>query len=148
MSKIRLRGHHLFCTMVSNTDRADVYNARSGENSRYYVNRMKADPGQVITIVATGCDTCAFCPSLNEGDNKCILYDYTPGANRIDIDILNPLGLEVGMEITVSELRERIKSSFESLPSMCYVDCPFGGVLQCSEGLQLLRRGEWWPMKV
>lgn len=140
--EIKLRGHHLFCTMVSDAEADDIYNPRFGENMRTYQRRMKADPEQVIKIVATVCDTCAFCPSLNVRDNKCLLYDYRPGANQIDLDILRPLGLEIGMELTVSELRKRIISTFTSLPSMCYVDCPFREILHCHEGLEQLRSEE------
>ncbi len=138
-ARINLRGHHLFCTMVCNAEADDIYNPRFGKNMRAYQRRMKTDPSQVIKIVATAGDTCAFCPSLNTADNKCLLYDYVPGANQIDVNILQPLGLEVGMEITVSELRKRIRNAFSSLPSMCYVDCPFREVLHCQEGLERLR---------
>jgi len=125
--------------MVADLEADDVYNPHFAENMRAHQRRMKADPSQVIEIVATAGDTCAFCPSLNVADNKCLLYDYRPGANQIDLNILQPFGLEIGMEITVSELRERIRNTFTSLPSMCYLECPFGEVLHCHEGLQQLQ---------
>lgn len=138
--EIKLRGHHLFCSMVSDAESGEIYNPRFMENMRYYQRRLRSNPDQVIKIVPTACDTCAFCPSLNVKDHKCFLYDYSPGANQIDLNILGPLGLKIGMELTASELRERIKKTFTSLPEMCYVDCPFQEILHCREGLRRLQQ--------
>ena len=125
--------------MVADLEADDVYDPRFAENMGAHQRRMKADPSQVIAIAATAGDTCAFCPSLNVADNKCLLYDYRPGANWSDLYILQPLGLQIGMEITVSQLRERIGNTFTSLPSMCYLECPFGEVSHSHEGLQQLQ---------
>ncbi|MBM3141496.1 MAG: DUF1284 domain-containing protein [Chloroflexi bacterium] len=137
---IRLRGHHLFCMVVANAEAGDIYNPRFAANARAYHRRIKANPNQVIKVVASAGDTCAFCPSLNVAENKCRLYDYGLEANQIDLDILQPLGFEIDMKITVSELRNRIRSVFTSLPAMCYLDCPFGEVLHCDEGFHRLQK--------
>jgi hypothetical protein len=42
----------------------------------------------IIELVTYCGNTCVFCPSRNEMDNKCLLYDYIPGGNQIDLEIL------------------------------------------------------------
>ena len=137
-TKVRLRGHHLFCIPVINVDSDPIYNPRFCANCRQY-QQMLADSSQVIEIVSACGDTCRYCPSLNEMDNKCKLYDYQPNANQIDVDMLEALALNIGDEITSSELKRRIKERFgTTLPPMCSWACPFESVCHCSEGLRKL----------
>jgi len=137
-AKVRLRGHHLFCSNVMNLDDDPIYNPHFCANMRQY-QQMLTNPSQVIEVVGTCGDTCRYCPSWNEKDDKCQLYDYQLNANRIDIDMLEALNLNVGDEITSSELRKRIKERFgTALPPMCSWACPFESVCHCGEELQKL----------
>ncbi|MBC8276543.1 MAG: DUF1284 domain-containing protein [Chloroflexi bacterium] len=137
-TKIRLRGHHLFCSNVMDVDGDPIYSARFCANFRKY-QQMMADPSQAIEVVCTCGDTCRYCPSWNEQDGKCRLYDYPPNANRIDLEMLEALSLSVGDEITSGELKQRIKGRFgTTLPAMCSWACGFESVLHCSQGQRKL----------
>ena len=137
-TKVRLRGHHLFCANVMKMDGDPIYGPRFCANFREY-QRMMADSSQVIEVVKNAGDTCRYCPSWNEVDNKCLLYDYRPGANRIDLDMLQALNLNFGDEITSGELKKRIKERFgTTLPPMCSLACGFEDLCDCSQGLSKL----------
>ncbi len=137
--KIHLRGHHLFCVSVSNLEGDPIYNPEFCANQRKFQERMRKNPFQAIEVVPNCGDTCLFCPSRSEKDNKCVLYDYAPGANQIDLNMLRDLGLQIGDELTFSELNQRIKKRFgTSLPEMCFTECGFAELLRCAEGLEKL----------
>jgi len=143
MKKIKLRGHHLFCLQVVNLQGDPIYNPKHCANNRKFQEMMCSNPNEGIEIVRYCGDTCAFCPSWKENDNKCILYDYEDGANKIDMDMLESLDLEIGDEITSKELRRRIKNKFgDTLPDMCNWACPFAEILQCGEGLKRIKTVE------
>ena len=97
------------------------------------------NPNLIIEIVPYCCDTCAFCPCNIEG--RCELYDFREGANRIDLEVLNRLGLKVGDEITSGELMRLIKEKYLAMPSMCVWGC---GVTDsgCPEGLEKIKSME------
>lgn len=133
-NKIRMRGHHLFCiTVMKNWT---LWGAKFWESTKKY-KTMLEDPDLVIEIVPTCCDTCAFCP-CRMGD-KCELYDFAPGANRIDFEILNQLELKIGDQITAGELKDQIREKFPQMPSICIWGC---GVTDsgCAEGLEELKK--------
>ena len=133
--KVKLRGHNLFCAYVMNMDGDPIYGPRFCANSREY-QKMMADPTQVIEVVKNAGDTCRYCPSWNESDNKCLLYDYQSGANKIDLDMLQALNLNFGDTITSGELKKRIKERFgDELPPMCSWACGFESLCDCNEGL-------------
>ena len=137
-AKIRLRGHHLFCVNVMNVEGDPVHNPRWCANLREYQQRLN-DPSQVITVVALCGDTCRYCPHLNEGDNKCELFDRKPDTNQIDLEILEALQLSVGDEITSGELKKLIKKKIgDILPPICQKYCDFESLCHCSEELRNL----------
>ena len=137
-AKVKLRGHHLFCINVMNMEADPIYGQLFCANSRKY-QKILADPAQVIEVVKYACDTCCYCPSWNESDNKCLLYDYQSGANKIDLDMLQALNLKFGDEISSGELKKRIKERFgDELPPMCSWACGFESLCDCNEGLRKL----------
>jgi hypothetical protein len=132
--KFHMRGHHLFCiTVMQNWT---LWGPKFWENIKIY-KKMMEDPNLIIGIVPHCCDTCAFCPN-NTGE-LCRLYDFVPGGNTIDLEILNQLGLSIGDEITVGDLKRLIKENFPEMPSICFWGC---GVTDsgCIEGLEELKR--------
>lgn len=136
---IRLRGHHLFCTTINNHEGDPVYNPQFCANMRHYQGMMRRNPNQLIRIVPTCGDTCLHCPSRSEKDNKCVLYDYYPDSNEIDMKVLSRLGLKVGDTILSGELRKKVKLAYGSeLPEMCFTECGFATKLGCAEGLRSL----------
>jgi hypothetical protein len=131
--KIRMRGHHLFCiTVMQNWT---LWGPMFWENVEIY-KQMMEDPNLIIEIVPHCCDTCAFCPQ--KIGEMCKLYDFIPGGNRIDLEILNQLGLSIGDEITVRDLKRRIKENFPQMPTICIWGC---GVNDsgCAEGFEALK---------
>lgn len=137
-SKLRLRGHHLFCMNVAQFDRYVVYNRDFSANAQRAGELMRRNPETKIEVVAGACDTCQYCPYLVGGEGRCQLYDYIEGADEIDRRMLDQLGLKVGQVITAAELRGLIAARFSELPTMCFLECPFRDVLGCSEGLKLV----------
>ena len=137
---IELRGHHLFCSNIIDLKEDLIYNPKFCENFRKYQEKMSTQPDLTIRIVETCGDTCLYCPSWIEKDHKCMLYDYTPGGNWIDLHILEALGWNIGDERTVRELRHRISEAFLNLPEMCYIACPFQDLLKCVQGLERLKQ--------
>lgn len=136
VNKIRMRGHHLFCiNMMQNWT---LWGPQFWQNVKKY-KRILEDPNVVIEIVPYCCDTCAFCP-CNIAE-RCELYDFREGGNRIDLEILDQLGLKIGEEITSGKLMRLIKEKFPSMPSICIWGC---GVIDsgCAEGLQKLKSME------
>jgi len=137
-AKARLRGHHLFCVNVMNVEGDPVHVPRWCANLREHQQRLN-DPSQVITVVSFCGDTCRYCNFINQGDNKCELFDYQPGANQIDLVILEALQLSVGDEITSGELKKLIKKKIGAiLPPICGKYCDFESLCHCSEGLRKL----------
>lgn len=138
-SPIRMRGHHLFCTTVNNHEGDPVYNPEFCANMRKYQEMMRSSPNQAIQIMPCCGDTCLHCPSRNERDDKCMLYDYYPGGNAIDLKVLQKLGLKIGDQTTSGELRKRVKAAYGTeLPEMCFAECGFAPLLKCAEGLRNL----------
>lgn len=135
-NRIRMRGHHLFCIIMMQN--WTLWGPRFWENVEEYKKRLE-DPNLVIDIVRYCGDTCAFCPCNIE--EKCELYDFREGGNRIDLEILNQLGLKIGGEITSGELMRLIKERFQDMPSICIWGCgvPDSG---CPEGLEKVRSME------
>ena len=136
LTKITMRGHHLFCiTVMKNWT---LWGPKFWKNIKKYKQLME-NPDLIIEIVPHCCDTCAFCPK-QVGD-MCQLYDFIPGGNRIDLEILNQLGLRIGDEITAANLKRLIKENFTEMPSICDWGC---GVTDsgCREGLEELKRME------
>lgn len=132
--KIRMRGHHLFCiTMMQNWT---LWGPRFWESTVQYKEKMANNPDLVIEIVPACGDTCDYCPRNDEG--KCEIYDFRPGGNSIDLEILHQLGLKIGGQVTSGELMRLIKEKFNSMPSICVWGC---GVTdsRCEEGLQKLK---------
>lgn len=137
---IRLRGHHLFCMNIADFTGDPIYNSKFCRNARNYQERLRNNPDQLVGIVPHCGDTCRCCPSWNEADDKCFLYDYHSGANQIDLKVLQSLGLSIGNEITISELRRGIKDAYgNKLPDMCFTECGFMDLLHCQEGLDKLQ---------
>ncbi len=133
-STISMRGHHLFCiTVMKNWT---LWGPKFWENILKY-KQMMENPDLTIKIVPHCCDTCAFCPQMIE--DLCQLYDFRPGGNRIDLEILNQLDLRIGDEITVGDLKRRIQENFAQMPSICVWGC---GVTDsgCAEGFEELKR--------
>ena len=136
---ISLRGHHLFCMNVADMTGDPIYNPKFCQNARSYQERL-SNPNQLVKIVPHCGDTCRYCPSWNEADNKCFLYDYQPGANQIDLTVLRKLGLNIGDEITAGELQRRIRDTYgNNLPTMCFTQCGFEDLLHCQQGLNKLQ---------
>ena len=136
-TKIKMRGHHLFCETISNHEGKSVWSKEFCINMCKYQNMMRSNDNQVIEIVFTCGDTCGCCPNNNDG--KCKLYDFRPGDNAIDIRVLNQLGYMVGQEITFGELKRRVKESYgKELPEMCFTECGLFPVLECASGLKNL----------
>ncbi len=136
---IRLRGHHLFCMNVIDLTGDPIYNPRFCENARTYQEELKTNKNCQVEIVAHCGGTCRYCPSWNQTDDKCVLYDYEPGANLIDLRVLRALGLGVGDQTTAGELRRRIKDAYgNDLPDMCFTECGLMSLLCCQEGLDKL----------
>ena len=98
---------------------------------------MMEDPDLIIEIVPHCCDTCAYCPQKIE--DLCQLYDFRPGGNRIDLEILNQLDFRIGDEISAGSLKRRIQENFSQMPSICIWGC---GVTDsgCAEGFNELKR--------
>lgn len=136
VDRIRMRGHHLFCIIMMQN--WTLWGPKFWENILEYKKRLE-NPDLVIEIVPHCCDTCAFCPRNLGG--KCELYDFREGANMIDLDVLNRLGLKVGDEITAGELMHLIKERYTEMPSMCVWGC---GVTDsdCTEGLEKIKNME------
>ncbi len=136
-SKIRMRGHHLFCETISNHEGKSVGSREFCINMARYQARMRGNDNQVIEIVYACGDTCGCCPNNESG--KCRLYDFTPGGNGIDIRVLHRLGYEVGQEITFGELKKRVSEAYGTeLPEMCDYECGLYPVLECERGLKRL----------
>jgi len=136
-SKIRMRGHHLFCETISNHEGKSVWSREFCINMAKYQSRMRSNDDQVIEIVYACGDTCGYCPSNENG--KCRLYDILPGSNGIDIRVLHRLGYKVGQEITFGELKRRITEAYGTeLPDMCDLECGLGSILECEQGLRKL----------
>lgn len=135
-SKISMRGHHLFCITVMKS--WTLWGPSFWENVKKY-KQMMEDPDLIIEIVPHCCDTCVFCPQKIE--DMCQLYDFIPDGNRIDLEILNQLGLNIGDEITVKNLKRRIKENFSQMPSICTWGC---GVTDsgCEQGFEELIKME------
>ena len=135
-TKISMRGHHLFCISVMKN--WTLWGPNFWENIKKY-KQMMENPNLTIEIVPHCCDTCAYCPQ-KVGD-MCQLYDFISGGNRIDLEILDQLGLSVGDEITARNLKRLIKENFQKMPSICFWGC---GVTDsgCREGLEELKRME------
>ena len=135
-SKIRMRGHHLFC--ITAMQNWTLWGPKFGENIKIY-KQMLENPDLIIEIVPHCCDTCAFCPQ--KIGEMCQLYDFISGGNRIDLEILNQLGLSIGDEITAGNLKRLMKENFQQMPSICIWGC---GVTDsgCMEGLEELKRTE------
>ena len=93
-SKIRMRGHHLFCETISNHEGKSVWSREFCINMARYQARMRSNDDQVIEIVYACGDTCGLCP--NNQDGKCRLYDIVPGSNGIDIRVLQQARLQGG----------------------------------------------------
>jgi len=113
-----------------------LWGPRFWENIKVY-KQMMENPDLIIEIVPRCCDTCAFCPKKIGA--MCQLYDFIPDGNRIDLEILNQLGLSIGDEITVRSLKRRIKENFAQMPSICIWGC---GITDsgCAEGFEELKR--------
>lgn len=136
-SKIRMRGHHLFCETISNHEGKSVWSREFCIDMAKYQTRMRSNDDQVIEIVYACGDTCGCCP--NNEDGKCRLYDLFPGHNGIDIRVLHRLGYKVGQEITFGELKKRVSEAYETeLPEMCDTECGLSSILECEEGLRRL----------
>lgn len=133
VNKIRMRGHHLFCIIMMQD--WTLWGPRFWENTIRY-KRMLEDPDLVIEITRYCGDTCTFCPCNIEG--KCELYDFREGGNKIDLEILNQLGLNIGEEVTSGDLMRLLKRNFTTMPSICIWGC---GVTDsgCTEGFEKLR---------
>lgn len=134
--RIRMRGHHLF--YISMMQNWTLWGPRFWENAKKY-KAILQNPDVTIEIVRYCGDTCSFCP--RDVGGKCELYDFEEGGNRIDLEILRQLGLNIGEEITSGDLRRKIKANFECMPSICIWGC---GVTdsECAEGLRKLRGGD------
>lgn len=135
-NKIRMRGHHLFCIIMMQN--WTLWGPRFWENVKKY-KKMLENPNLVIEIIPHCGDTCTFCPCNIGG--RCELYDFREGGNRIDLEILGQLGLNIGEEITAGELMRLIKEKFPTMPSICIWGC---GVTDsgCPEGLEKVRSME------
>ncbi len=136
-SKIKMRGHHLFCETISNHEGKSVWSREFCINMASYQARMRSNDDQVIEIVYACGDTCGCCPNNEEG--KCRLYDFHPGDNGIDIRVLHRLAYKVGQEITFGELKKRVSEAYGTeLPEMCDTECGLSAILECEKGLRRL----------
>ncbi len=136
-TRIRMRGHHLFCETISNHEGKNVWSREFCVNMAAYQARMRSNDDQTIEIVYTCGDTCGKCPN-NEG-GKCRLYDFGPGDNGIDLRVLHRLGYKVGQEITFGELKRRVSEAYGTdLPAMCFQECGLSAILECEDGLRAL----------
>ena len=136
-TKIKMRGHHLFCETISNHEGKTVWCREFCINMAKYQARMRSNDNQVIEIVYNCGDTCGYC-TQNE-DGKCRLYDFGPGDNGIDIRVLHRLDYKVGQELTFGELKKRVREAYgKELPDMCFTECGLSETLECAKGLREL----------
>ena len=136
-TKIRMRGHHLFCETISNHEGKSVWCREFCINMAKYQARMRSNDNQPIEIVYTCGDTCGYCPNNENG--RCRLYDFGPGDNGIDIRVLHRLSYKVGQEVTFGEVRRRVREAYgKELPEMCFTECGLSAILECDEGLKNL----------
>jgi hypothetical protein len=136
-TKIKMRGHHLFCETISNHEGKNVWCREFCINMAKYQARMRSNDNQVIEIVYQCGDTCDYC-TQNE-DGKCRLYDFAPGDNGIDIRVLHRLGYKVGQELTFGELKKRVREAYgKELPDMCFTECGLSEILECAKGIKEL----------
>jgi len=133
--RIRLRGHHLFCIPVM--QKWTLWGPRFWENVEKYKRIMESNPGVIIEVVRYCGDTCNYCPNNLKG--KCRLYDFQENGNKIDLEILDKLGLKIGDQLSYAELKRLIKQKFETMPSICDWAC---GVKDtgCTEGFAKIKR--------
>jgi len=137
---IRLRGHHLLCMNITDMTGDPIYNPTFCQNARNYQERLRNSPNQPVEVVPYCGDTCRYCPTWDETDDKCLLYDYQPGANQIDLAVLQGLRLSIGDKMTAGELRRRIRDVHgNKLPTTCLTYCGAMDFLHCQQGLDKLQ---------
>ena len=134
---IKLRGHHLLCSIGF---RGKGYSSEFVRNMAQVVGVMRSNHNVRIEVGWRHDEICASCPSL--GPNGCskkgAVSEFRVGYH--DMMVIKRLGIKNGETVVWSDVMERIKQNVrpEDLSTLCR-GCQWLPLGYCEEGLRQLR---------
>jgi uncharacterized protein len=134
---INLRGHHLLCLLGY---RGMGYSKEFCENMTVVYEKLRKGPETMIGIVLGPDDLCAAYPKDQES--------HCEGRTvyQRDADILEKLGLQVGMERSWSDICSQVTEHVEpsDISHLC-ATCRWQPYGVCAEGVRIIAEGGALP---
>jgi hypothetical protein len=127
---IYIRPHHLMCIACWYAGGDGPASVRPEDTLAEILERIRRDPGVLVTLVAGTCEACNCCDGFDPATTRCVhggglIRDY-----KKDLDMLQRLGLMPGATLPA---RECLTLMFERIHSTTEV-CGYGdGVVRSNE---------------
>lgn len=131
MREIRLRHHHLLCTVMFS---GHGYDRRFVENMERVVSSLRSPDGLTVRLSNSCDDICSFCP--NETGGYCRERDSVLGKDRSAVQFL---GLREDLVLPAGPLMEHVREKLSGLADIGTVcgDCEWANL--CNERLRIDR---------
>ena len=137
-----MRAHHLLCILGF---RRRGYSQEFIDGMDEVVSSIKSHPDTTLELKTSPDAICRLCPHLAAtGCNR--RAGAEESVRKKDLAILEALGLRAGMRLRVSEVYEKVRSSFheKDLSKRYCARCRWLPLGFCTEGLRRLNEGKFF----